>query len=294
MDTVYRAEELTKRFDRVVALDRASVAFPRGSVIGLIGRNGSGKTTLLHHAVGLYLPTEGRSTTLGRPSGELGAAEMARLGFVPQETRFLDWMTVDQHIDYVAGFYSKWDRQREARLRDDLELDGDRRVGALSSGNVQKLALVIAVCHHPELLIVDEPVSDLDPIVRARLLAFLLELIREDGSTVVVSSHVLRDIERIVDRVVCLRSGSVTTDDSLDDLKERYAEWTVTAVSGALPERFEEPFVLRQETGGRQAVLAVRAGPGDLEAFRSRYGVEVAIRPYNLEGLFPFLAADGG
>jgi ABC-2 type transport system ATP-binding protein len=292
MDAMFEAEQLTKRFDEVTALEEVSVTFPRHSVIGLVGRNGSGKTTLLNHVVGLYLPSAGRATTLGRPSGELGSAELSRMGYVPQETRFLEWMSVDGHIDYVAGFYPHWDREREARLRDDLELDGDRQVGALSAGNVQKLALVLAVCHHPELLVVDEPVSDLDPIVRSRLLAFLLELIRDDESTVVVSSHVLRDVEQIVDRVICLHRGRVTADASLDELQESFAQWSVTAGSDGLPDRFEESFILRQEIEGRQARLVVRPGPGDLEAFRSRHGVEVTIRSLNLEGLFPFLASE--
>ena len=137
---------------------------------------------------------------------------------------------------------------------------------------------------------VDEPVSDLDPIVRARLLAFLLELIRDDESTIVVSSHVLRDVEQIVDRVVCLHRGRVSADDGLDDLKESFAEWTVTAREGSLPARFDEPFVVRQRIEGSAAVLAVRPGEGDLEGFRARHRVEVDRRSLNLEELFPLVA----
>ena len=134
METMVEAEGLAKRFGHVTALEDVTLGLPRGSVIGLVGRNGSGKTTLLNHVVGLYRPSAGRMTTLGCPSAELGEYELQRMGYVPQEMRFLDWMCVDEHIDYVAGFYPRWDREREARLREDLELDGTRQVGALSAG----------------------------------------------------------------------------------------------------------------------------------------------------------------
>jgi ABC-2 type transport system ATP-binding protein len=294
MDHVFEARELTKTFGSVTALDRVDVAVPRGSIVGLVGKNGSGKTTLLRHLLGLYLPTRGASITLGVASGELGRDQLARIGAVHQESRFLDWMTVEQHVRYVASFYPRWDRDREQRLCRDLELDADALVGALSPGNVQKLALVLAMGHHPELLVLDEPVSALDPIVRNTLLSFLVELTATDEATVVVSSHVLRDIEQIVDRVICLDVGRVTTEASLDELQERYAEWRVLAPLGGLPDRFDEPFVLRQQVNGRQALLLVRRAAAELETFRRRHGVEVEIRPLNLERLFPLLVEEGG
>ncbi len=283
--------DLSKRFDDTTALDRVSIAVPERAVVGLVGRNGSGKTTLLRHAIGLQLPTSGSCVTLGKASGELDHDELTRIGVVPQDNRFLDWMTVEQHVRYVASFYPRWDRQREVKLRRDLELEPGARVGTLSAGNVQKLAIVLAMCHHPELLLLDEPMSDLDPIVRGRLLAFLVEILGEDSATVVVSSHVLHDVEQIVDRVICLDRGRVATDAALDDLKELYAEWRVTS-RRPLPARFEESFVLSQEVDGHQASLLVRQAPGDLEAFRAGHRVEVATHPLNLERIFPLLVAD--
>ena len=188
-------------------------------------------------------------------------------------------MTVEQHIRYVASFYPRWDEGREVRLCRELELETGVRVGTLSSGNAQKLAIVLAMCHHPELLLLDEPVSDLDPIVRGRLLAFLVEVLDDDRATVVVSSHVLRDVEKIVDRVICFDRGRLIVDAALDDLKEQYAEWRVTSASRELPASFEEPFVLRQEVDGRQASLLVQQTPGDFEAFRAKHSVEVSSMP---------------
>ncbi len=297
---VLETTDLCKSFDLTTALDAVSLAVPAGALVGLVGRNGSGKTTLLRHAAGLLLPTRGTCVTLGKPAGELGHDELARIGVVPQENRFLEWMTVDQHLRYVASFYPRWDREREEKLRRDLELDTGARVGTLSAGNAQKLAIVLAMCHHPELLLLDEPMSDLDPIVRGRLLAFLVEVLGEDEATVVVSSHVLRDVEQIVDRVICLDRGRVATDAALDDLQELYAEWRVTAetpeaATGCrrqLPASFAEPFVLRQEVDGHQASLLVRQSAGDLESFRAAHRVEVASRPLNLERIFPLLVME--
>ena len=289
MEYPIQTENLTKRFDKVLALDGVSLAIRPQSIVGLLGRNGCGKTTLLDHVVGLYLPTEGAVRTLGVDSAVLGHDQLSSIGFVPQEIRLLDWMTVEQQLRYVSSFYPQWDSGRQARLLQDLDLDLDKRVGALSTGNLQKLAIILAVCHHPELLILDEPVSDLDPIVRARLLEFLLEVLREDQATIVVSSHILRDVEKIVDWVVCLDDGRVIADAALDDLKEQYSEWRVSSVGGELPQSFSEPFVLEQQVRGREGLLRVRADRANLSVFCVTHGVTVETHPLNLEQIFPLL-----
>ena len=143
MRHVIETTDLSKIFndgthDATTALDGITLAVPAGSLVGLIGRNGCGKTTLMRHVVGLYLPSGGICITLGKASAELGHDELARIGVVPQENRFLEWMTVEQHIRYVASFYPRWDREREEKLCDDLELEKGVRVGNLSSGNTQK------------------------------------------------------------------------------------------------------------------------------------------------------------
>lgn len=293
MEHVFEANDLTKRFGDIKALDRIGLKVRRPSIVGLLGRNGSGKTTLIQHLMGLQLPDEGSVTTLDRDSARLGHDELVQIGYVPQEIRLLDWMTVEQHLRYVSCFYPSWDREREQRLLEELELDASKVVGTLSTGNMQKLAIILAVCHHPGLLVLDEPVSDLDPIVRGKLLEFLLELLREDRATILVSSHVLRDVEKIVDWVICLDGGQVVTDAGLDELKERYAEWRVVSNNGELPARFTEPFVLSQEISGRQARLLVRQAASELENFRRAHGVEVTGRPLNLEEMFPVLVGEG-
>lgn len=278
---------LTKKFGSVTALEAVSLKIPTQSVVGLLGKNGSGKTTLLRHIIGLLLPTDGACVTLGVASDRLGADELSRIGMVHQENRFLDWMRVEQHLGYVASFYPRWDRDREGRLLKELELDRKAKVGRLSPGNAQKLAIILAVCHHPQLLLLDEPVSSLDPIAREKLLEFLLELVRDDTETIVISSHVLRDIEKVVDHIVCLDNGSTLLSGSLDDLQERFSEWIVTSKAGRLPVYFVEPFVLRAEGNSFQARVFVRDANGSLQTFKKKYEAEVEIKPLNLERMFP-------
>ncbi len=294
MQYPFEVSKLTKRFGDLKALDGVDLKIRPRSIVGLVGKNGSGKTTLLRHLMGLSLPSEGRSTTLGKPSEALGHEELIHIGFVPQEVRLLDWMTVGQHLDYVSCFYPRWDVDRQSRLETELELEASAPVGSLSTGNLQKLAVIIAVCHHPTLLVLDEPVSDLDPIVRGRLLQFLLEVVREDQATILVSSHVLRDVEKVVDWVVCLDHGRLVTDAALDELKERYAEWIVVSRDGELPESFSEGYVLEQEVSGREARLLVDLAGTTPAAFEGSHDVDVSVRPLNLEELFPLLLKESG
>lgn len=215
-------DRVTKRFGDRAALDDVTLAIPRRSIVGLLGRNGSGKTTLLRHITGLYLPTSGTCRTLGVDAAHLGAQELERIGVVTQHATLLGWMRVRQLVRYVASFYRTWDTDLEQHLIGVLDIDEQARVGTLSPGNAQKLGLVLATCHHPELLLLDEPLSDLDPFARRDVLAMLLGRFRTDEVTIVISSHLVHDIERVVDHVVCLDRGRVVVDAALDDLKERH------------------------------------------------------------------------
>ena len=289
MESVFEVKNLTKTFGDVTALDNVSVSVPGPAVVGLIGRNGSGKTTLLRHVIGLYLPTSGHCTTLGCPSDKLGSDELSRIGVVHQENRFLEWMKVEQQLRYVSSFYKRWDKDLEQRLVDELELEPSARVGTLSPGNAQKLGIILAVCHRPNLLILDEPISGLDPITREQFLRFLLELLHQDANTIVISSHVLHDVEKVINRVICLDKGRIKADASLDDLQERFAEWRVTVKAGRLPTRFEENYVVSQEVDSYQARLLVKGASDNLDAFKTKYGVDVDSSPLNLESMFPLL-----
>jgi ABC-2 type transport system ATP-binding protein len=289
VSNAFEFQNVTKRFGKTLALDGVTYAAPKRSVIGLIGKNGSGKTTLLRHVTGLYLPTSGECTTLGVPARDLGRAELSRIGVVNQHDTFLPWMRARQLLRYVSSFYERWNLDLERQLIRTLEIDTETRVGAMSPGNAQKLALVVATCHQPELLLLDEPLSDLDPIARQDVLTLLLDFFRSEPGTIVISSHMLHDIERIADRIVCLDSGRLVADAPLDELKEGYGEWWVSSEAGLLPAKFPDEFVLSASGNRYQSRVFVRDPEQHAEEFSARYKAEIETRPLGLEAVFRIL-----
>lgn len=295
MNSPLITQQLTKgyQYGSRQALHGLTLEIPAQRIVGLLGRNGAGKSTLLHIACGLVLPTQGTCTTLGKPCGDLDAAELAQIGLVSQEARFLEWMTVEQQLRYQASFYPNWDTAREKHLVDTLALDRSRKIVQLSTGDRQKVGLILATCHHPQLLLLDEPVSTLDPIVRESAMAFLLDVLREDGSTIVISSHLLADVERFVDWIVCLDEGRLALSTALDAVHESYAEWIVSTSGAALPAHFPEPWILAQQISGTQARLSVRTPSAAEQArFAQAHGVKITVNPMNLERLFPLLTRE--
>ena len=286
----FSAVHLTKDYPGHTALADVTLEIPAGHVVGLIGRNGAGKTTLLQIAAGLMLPTSGTSATLGRRTDQLDSPELTRLGFVMQEAKFIEWMTVAQHLDFTASFYPTWDRDLQRRFVETLEVPIKRKIADLSTGDRQKVGILLGVCHRPSLLLLDEPMSSLDPIVRTRMLDVLLERLRDDGCTVVISSHLLNDVEKIVDWIIALDAGRIAENCSLDDLQESFAEWTVTTSNGGPLPPFAAPFILTQQRSERIARLTVRTSePGAADNFAAAHGVKVQARRLNLDEIFPLL-----
>lgn len=222
MTDFFELTNVSKQFGDKRALDNVSLTLSEPSIVGLVGKNGSGKSTLLRHVVGLLLPTSGSCRTMGQATKDLDAPQLSRIGMAHQQDTLLGWMTAEQLIRYVANFYATWDEVLEQHLVRTLEIDLSAKVVTKSPGNRQKLSLLLAVCHHPRLLLLDEPLSDLDPIVRRDVVEALLDRFRRDEMAIVISSHLLHDLERIADRIVCLDKGRVVADAPLDELKDRY------------------------------------------------------------------------
>jgi len=289
-DPLLAAEDLGKRYGRRDALNAVNFQISPGRVVGLLGRNGAGKTTLLNLASGILLPTTGKCVTLGVGAADLGTPQLSRLGVVQQEGSCLEWMTVRQHLDFVASFYPTWDAGLEKRLLSELELDPARKIAQLSTGDRQKALLLFALGHRPSLLLLDEPMSALDPIARERLLKIFLDLLRDEGTTVVISSHILTDVEKIVDWIICLDGGLLVEDASFDTLQESFGEWILTSSEGRLPSAFPESFVLSCKGGGSQVRLQVRTGdPEAAQRVAAQYGAEVTTRRISLDEMFPLL-----
>ncbi|HET6529246.1 MAG TPA: ABC transporter ATP-binding protein [Actinoplanes sp.] len=217
MTAVLETQDLTKRYGRKTALSDCTLSLPAGKVVGLVGPNGAGKSTLLQLACGLLTPTSGTITVLGdRPAG--GPVQMARVGFVAQDTPTYQNLSVADHLRLGAHLNRSWDAALAARRITQVGLDPAQRAGRLSGGQRAQLALTLAVAKHPDLLILDEPVASLDPLARREFLQALMEFTAEQGATVVVSSHLVTDLERVCDYLVVLAAAHVQLAGEVDDL----------------------------------------------------------------------------
>ena len=208
MNAVLQTNGLGKAYGRRWALREATLAIPEGKVVGLVGPNGAGKTTLLHLAVGLLAPTSGTITVLGgHPADD--PAQLARVGFVAQDTPTYAGLTVAKHLRMGAWLNPSWDGELAQRRIEGLNLDTRQRAGSLSGGQRAQLALTLAIAKRPELLLLDEPVASLDPLARREFLQTLMEVVATQGVSVVLSSHLVADLERVCDYLVVLVASHV-------------------------------------------------------------------------------------
>jgi ABC-2 type transport system ATP-binding protein len=208
VSAVITASGLGKQYRRTWALRDCTLAIPEGHVTGLVGPNGAGKTTLLRLAAGMLTPTRGTITVLGqRPAA--GPAQLARVGFVAQDTPVYARMTVADHLRLGAWLNPSWDGDLAGRRIGQLGLDSGQRAGSLSSGQRAQLALTVALAKRPDLLILDEPVAALDPLARREFLQGLMEAVAEHGVSVVLSSHLVADLERVCDYLIVLVASQV-------------------------------------------------------------------------------------
>jgi ABC-2 type transport system ATP-binding protein len=215
--TAISTEALGKRYRRRWALSECSLSIPTGRVVGLVGPNGAGKTTLLHLAAGLMPATTGTIRVLGATPG-LSADELGRVGFVAQETPTYSALTVADHLAMGAWLNPRWDASYADRRLEALDIDRRQRAGRLSGGQRAQLALTIAIAKRPELLLLDEPVASLDPLARREFLQGLMEVVVEESMSVVLSSHLVADLERVCDYLVVLVSSRVQIAGEIDEL----------------------------------------------------------------------------
>jgi ABC-2 type transport system ATP-binding protein len=208
MNAVIETSGLGKQYQRTWALRDCTLAIPQGHVVGLVGPNGAGKTTLLGLAVGLLAPTCGTIEVLGqRPAA--GPGQLARVGFVAQDTPVYARMTVADHLRFGAWLNPGWDDQLARRRIGQLGMDPRQRAGSLSGGQRAQLALTLAMAKRPELLLLDEPVASLDPLARREFLQSLMAAVAEHGTSVVLSSHLVGDLERVCDYLIVLIASRV-------------------------------------------------------------------------------------
>lgn len=285
-EAVIASQQVCKNFGDKKVLRGVDLSIPRGSVVGLLGKNAAGKTTFIKCLLGLLKVHSGTLRVFGGDSWWLTAESKAQLGYVPQEVALYPWMRVEQILQYTAAFYPRWNWDLVHRLVRQWELPPKDRVGPLSAGQLQKLALVLALGHEPELLVLDEPVASLDPVARRDFLRTLLEIAQSETRTILFSTHITSDLERVADRVAILRDGRIVFHDELDVLKESVKRLRITAARD-LPAAFAVQGALRTEVAGPSALVAVSGVTGAMiDELRTTWNATVDVEPLSLEDIF--------
>lgn len=285
MTTPITVERVSKRFRRNQVLDDISFALPQGSVTGLVGENGVGKTTLIRLLLGLLEADAGEMKVLGLPALAQGVAIRARCGYVPDAFQWYDWMTAEQLCTFVGAFYPTWDVPYATSLLERLSLTNKGKTKTYSKGMKTRLLLVLALAHHPELLLLDEPFSGLDPVVRTDILQLLSEYVAGGERTVLISSHQFSDIERFCDRVMLLHRQHIQLDDSIDAIRAARGELTAMFPAG-VPVNLDLHGAQEVSREGNVLTLYYRDGSEALVATLTKAGATVEASPLDLETIF--------
>ena len=253
---VLQAVGLSKRYGRRVALSDCTLAIPSGHVVALVGPNGAGKTTLLQMAVGLLPPTAGSIEVLGGQPAS-GGAQLAKVGFVAQDTPTYAGLSIADHLRFGAHTNPRWDQELADDRITKLGLDPTQKAGKLSGGQRAQLALTLAIAKRPDLLILDEPVSSLDPLARREFLRSLMAFVADQGASVVLSSHLISDLERVCDYLILLVASRIRIAGEVEELLASH--FRLTGARRDLAELPSGVEVIEASHTDRQSSLIVRS-----------------------------------
>jgi ABC-2 type transport system ATP-binding protein len=288
MDAVIRTSDLTKHYGRVRALDSVELEVPRGIVLGYLGPNGAGKTTTIRLLAGLLRPTRGRAEVLGYDTVRDADELQARIGYLPGDFVAYPDLTGEQYLRYLGSLRGGVDPGRVALLAKRLELDLSRRIGTLSHGNRQKVGLLQAFMHDPELLLLDEPSAGLDPLMQREFLGMVREA-RDAGRTVFLSSHIMSEVQAVADLVAILRHGRLVVVEAIDALTARSLRRIELTFEGRAPEdRLQTLEGVRDvHTHGQVAHVVVEGSTAPLFAGLGSYRIDdIVTREADLEEIF--------
>lgn len=273
-ETVIDIRGLTRTFGKKTALNDVTFSIPRGTVFGLVGENGAGKTTLLKHLLGLLQAPSQAVRVFGRDPAKEPEQVLSRIGYLSEDRDLPEWMRIDQLMRYRASFYPDWDHAYAKELVEMFSLPLDQRVKTLSRGQLARVGLLLAIAHRPELLLLDEPSSGLDPVVRRDILSAIIRTVADEGRTVLFSSHLLDEVQRVSDHVAMLHHGRLLLCESLESVLNQHSQCVFR-----LPEGTEKPSVIPGTiacTGdGREWSAICNGQRQEFDQWLSRNGAEI-------------------
>jgi ABC-2 type transport system ATP-binding protein len=285
-DAAMTIDGLVKYYDGRRVLDGIDLQVPKGCIYGLLGRNGSGKTTIIRILLGLEPPTRGRTKILAVDSGLLSAADRGKIGYVAEGHHLIQHYKVGYLINLCRGLSRQWDESFFSHLTQTFRLPLNRRIKELSTGMRAQLNLSLAMAASPEVLILDDPTLGLDTVARRQFLELAIDLIQRDGRTILFSSHILSDVERIADRIGILCGGKLVVDCELEELKRRVKKLRII-FDGDAPADLHLTEIIRQERDGRELVITVANwGCRKQAVIETLKPVEMVEVPLSLEDLF--------
>ena len=284
-ESAIEIRDLHFSYGRRQVLAGVNLEVPTGTIFGLLGRNGAGKTTTIKALLGLLKPESGQCKVLGLDSQKDPLAVRRGVGYMAEDQRMYGWMTVDQIIRWSASFYPKWDRSFTDKLLEVLQLDRKIKVKALSKGQNSRLALLLALGHRPQVVILDDPTLGLDPIARKEFLRYVIGLLQSHNVTVFFSSHLLYEIEPVADYVAILDQGRIVKAARTIELRESVRRFVLGEANGFDPGRIAGVLDVARE-GDRLAVTVEDCDPAKREAFRNGGARFIREVPLNLDEIF--------
>jgi len=287
MQSAVQFEQITKTYGSNTALDKFSIEVPRGVVFALLGENGAGKTTTIKLLLGLEEADSGSIEVLGLDSRREGAEIRRRVGYVPEQPALYEWMTASEIGWFAAGFYPPGFEHEYRTLLQQFSVPAERKISQMSKGMRAKVSLSLALAHQPELLVLDEPTSGLDTLVRREFLESMVD-IAAAGRSVLLSSHLIGEVERVADIVAIVRQGQLMVVESLETLKSQTRELTITLASGGaqLPE-MPGKVIFSRHRARQWQVLARNLEESQIEALRREESVAaIEVRRPGLEEIF--------
>lgn len=250
-EVIIETRGLTRRFRSHDAVHSLDLEIEKGRVCAFLGPNGAGKTTTIKMLMGILRPSEGESRVFGTPSARLGQREFEKIGYVSENQDMPEWMTVRQLMEFCRPLYPSWDESFCAALLDQFALPREQQVKNLSRGMRMKAALISSLAYRPELLVLDEPFSGLDPLVREEFIEGMLELTEQESWTILVSSHDIDEVERLADSVAVINEGRLALSETVESLQARFRkiEVTCTEPEPALPKSLPSHWLHPQSSG---------------------------------------------